>query len=212
MILDYFKSNLLLIIEEMNINLKKYSNEDLKHFADNLFTEADLQARIWYPYRNFAHLNMQGNPKDIHIPSKDFILEVKYLRNFSSAYNSKSNKATWHNAFEKDYNWLINEIKNGKKNKRAFILGWINIDGRNFNNLMQLGIGSGQSPSINKERIILFPFLNYNPNNNRTNSIFYSYMQNNKINSITIPGYGNETVNCLFLGKPQDKFHIAVYF
>ena len=46
-----------------------WTNEQLKEYADHLFTEADLQARIWYPYRNFAYLNMQGNPKDIHIPS-----------------------------------------------------------------------------------------------------------------------------------------------
>lgn len=212
MILDYLKSNLILIIEELNLNLKNYTNEELKEFADHLFTEADLQARIWYPYRNFAHLNMQGNPKDIHIPSKDYIVEIKYLKTFSSAFKSKSNKATWHNAFEKDYNWLVNEIKKGKKNKRAFILGWINIDGRSFNNVMQLGIGTGQTPLINRERIILFPFLNYDPITNRTNSIFYSYAQNSKINSITIPGFGDETVSCLFLGKPSDKFHIAVYF
>lgn len=212
MILDYLKSNLLLIIEELNLNLKNYTNEELKEFADHLFTEADFQARIWHPYRNFAHLNMQGNPKDIHIPSKDYIIEVKYLKAFSSASKSKSNKATWYNAFEKDYTWLVNEIKKGKKNKRIFILGWINVEGRNFNNVMQLGIGTGQTPSINRERIILFPFLNYNPTTNRTNSTFYSYVQNNNINSITIPGFGDETISCLFLGKPTDKFHIAAYF
>lgn len=212
MILDYLKSNLLLIIEELNMNLKNYTNEQLKEYADHLFTEADLQARIWYPYRNFAYLNMQGNPKDIHIPSKDYIIEVKYLRAFSSAYKSKSNKANWSNAFEKDYNWLVSEIKKGKKNKRAFILGWINTEGRKFNNVMQLGSGTGQTPQINSERIILFPFLNYNPITKKTKSVFYSYAQNNNINSITIPGFADETVSCLFLGKPTDKFHIAVYF
>ena len=77
---------------------------------------------------------------------------------------------------------------------------------------MQLGIGTGQTPSINRERIILFPFLNYNPVTKRTNSIFYSYVQNNNVNSITIPGFADETISCLFLGKPTDKFHIAVYF
>lgn len=212
MIIDFIKSTLLLIIEEMNSNLLDYSNDQIRDFADNLFNEADLQALIWYPYRRFAHLNMQGNPRDIHIKSKDYIIEVKYLRNFNSSFKSKTNKATWYNAFEKDYKWLINEIKKGKKNNRAFILGWINVEGRNFNNVMQLGTGSGQAPLINMERIILFPFLNYNPVTRKTNSIFYSYTQNNKINSITIPGFADETVNCLFLGKPTDKFHFAIYF
>lgn len=212
MILDYLKSNLLLIIEELNLTLSNYTNEQLMDFADNLFTEADLQARIWYPYRNFAHLNMQGNPKDIHIPSKDFIIEVKYLRAFNSASKSKTNKANWYDTFDKDYSWLTYEIKQGNKNKRAFILGWINIEGRKFSNVIQLGKRPGKSPAINKERISLFPFVNYDPFNSKTSSVFYSYSQHNKINSIPIPGYGDDTINCLFLGSPSDKFHFAIYF
>lgn len=215
MIDKYLISNCLFIIDEFNDRYQTVCERDkLKDIADLEFCEADLVVRLGYPFRQMANFNMQGNAQDIVVKSKDFIIEVKYLRNFFSKTKSgefRSNKLKWDEAFQKDFNWLCNEIKLGKKGTRAFILGWFNAFER-FSDIMQIGQGKGKNPTINQERINLFPFLNYNPQTNKVNDIFYMYSLAYKELNIRIPGYNNEHASCMFVGKPDDKFHFALYW
>ena len=212
MIKDYFISNCLLIINDLSEYHINKSSEELKDFSDLDFTEADLQMKLCYPLGNMAQLKMQGNHGDIRIPSKDFIVEVKYLRNFNNASNIRNQKTVWGEAFQKDYNWLVEDIKRGKKGQRAFILGWFNIEGRRFSDIMQLGTGNGKNPMINKSRMTYFPFLNYNPNTNKINDISYIYNSHMKEQDIIIPGYNENKVTCMFIGEDKDLFHFALYY
>ncbi|ERI90966.1 hypothetical protein HMPREF1982_03528 [Clostridiales bacterium oral taxon 876 str. F0540] len=218
MIDKYLISTCLFIIDEFNDRFKGISKEKTKEIADTEFTEADLVVRLGYPFKQMANFNMQGTDRDIVVKQKDFIIEVKYLRNFNSYSESskkknktyRSNKTIWEDAFEKDYSWLCNEIKNGKKGNRAFVIGWFNAV-NSFSELMQLGESRGCMPEINKERIQLFPFLKYNPQTNKTKDITYAYNRDFKEYSIHIEGHNYE-VNCMFLGNSEDIFHFAIYF
>lgn len=215
MIDKYLISNCLFIIDEFN---DRYQNihlkGDLKDIADLEFCEADLVVRLGYPFRQMANFNMQGSAKDIVVKSKDFIIEVKYLRNFYNKTNSgnfRSNKLKWSEGFQKDFDWLCKEIETGKKGSRAFILGWFNAFER-FSDIMQIGQGKGQNPIINQERINLFPFLNFDPQTNKVNDITYMYSLAYKELNIRIPGYAEEHVSCMFVGQRDDKFHYALYW
>jgi hypothetical protein len=211
----YLISNCLLIIDEFNEKYKNCSEEKLRDISDLKISEADLVVSVGYPFRQMATFNMQGKSQDIVIESKDFVIEVKYLRNFNSKSNNvgefRSNKLKWEEAFQKDFNWLTNEIKNYKKGKRAFILGWFNVENRNFADIMQLGAGTGKNPLINKERMKLFPFLNYDPKTEKTNDIKYRYGAAYKELTISLPGI-DEHVSCMFVGKETDKFHFVIYW
>lgn len=217
MIEKYLVSTCLFVIDEFNERFINIAKKEIKKIADTEFSEADIVVRLGYPFKQMANFNMQGTDRDIVIKSKDFIIEVKYLRNFTSYSKSnknkkhKSNKTIWNEAFQKDYDWLCNEIKKGKKGNRAFVIGWFNVV-NSFSELMQLGDGKGCVPDINKDRIQLFPFLNYNPNTNKTKDIFYMYSKAFKEESIKILGYDKEVMNCMFLGKQQDIFHFAIYW
>lgn len=160
MIDKYLISNCLFIIDEFNEKFEGLSREELKEFADLDFCEADLVVRLGYPFRQLASFNMQGNSRDIVVKKKDFVIEVKYLRNFESnsanGTKRRSNKLTWEEAFQKDFNWLCNEIVEGKKGHRTFILGWFNAANR-FSEIMQLGQGKGAHPKLNKGKRTIIP-------------------------------------------------------
>ena len=159
MIDKYLVSNCLFIIDEFNEKFKGKDKNSLKTLADTEFNEGDIAIRLGYPFRHMAHFNFQGKSCDIVVKSQDFIIEVKYLRNFKakSKRPSYSNKLIWRDAFQRNYDWLCDEIKRGKKGNRAFILGWFNAVNR-FSEIMQLGESTGQYPDINNERLRLFPF------------------------------------------------------
>lgn len=212
MIDKYLISTCLFIIDEFNERFETKTLDELKLFADMNFCEADLVVRLGYPFRQMASFNMQGTARDIVVPKKDFIIEVKYLRNFTSnsSIKSRAAKIVWEEAFQKDYDWLTNEIISGHKGKRAFVIGWFNAVER-FSQLMQLGEGQGQYPKINQERLRLFPFLTHKADSDRTKDIFYKYEQAFIEKPISIRGY-QEEVTCIFLGKPDDKFHFALYY
>lgn len=215
MIDKYLISYCLSIIDEFNERYKDIDTKCLKDIADLEFNEADLVIRLGYPFRQIANFNMQGNAHDIVVKSKDFIIEVKYLRNFISNSRKlgefRTNKLKWSEAFEKDFNWLNDEIKNGKKGNRAFILGWFNVPERQFGDVMQIGESKGQNPPINKHRIGLFPFLNYTPTTAKVKDIRYRYTCAYKEIHISIPGI-DEQIDCMFIGNEQDVFHFAMYW
>lgn len=211
MIDKYLISTCLFAIDEFNERFENKASEEIKEFADSRFCEADLVVRLGYPFRQMASFNMQGTARDIVVPKNDFIIEVKYLRNFkSNSGKNQSNKAIWENAFQKDYDWLCKEIIGGKKGHRTFVIGWFNAVNR-FSELMQLGEGKGRYPDINKDRLILFPFLTHKAGSTKTKDIFYKYEQAFKEKPIPIPGH-QEEVTCTFLGRESDLFHFAIYY
>lgn len=209
MIDKYLISNCLFIIDEFNERFENTPNELIKEYADLQFCEADLVVRLGYPFRQLASFNMQGTARDIVVPKKDFVIEVKYLRNFKSN-KTRSNKTMWEDAFEKDYEWLCSEIIAGKKGHRAFVIGWFNAVNR-FSEIMQLGEGKGRYPDVNMNRLNLFRFLTCKAGSTKTKDVIYKYEQAYKEKTIPIHGH-QEEVSCIFLGKETDKFHFAIYY
>ena len=207
---QYLISNCLFIIDEFNDRFERIqTKKDLKEIADNGFTEADLVVRLGYPFRQMAKFNMQGpDTRDIVVDSKDFQIEVKFLRNFTSNYGKTSNKITWKD-LDKDFQWLFSEIKKGSKGKRAFVIGWFNSVER-FSQIVQLGKGKGKEPDIDEEKRRVFPFIN--SVGSKTKEIFYMYSSAYEPLTVQIPGYPGVGANCMFFGKGTDKFHIALYW
>ncbi|SCB77393.1 hypothetical protein GA0061094_0417 [[Bacillus] enclensis] len=107
---QYLISNCLFIIDEFNERFNYVNDKsELKDIADSGFSEADLTVRLGYPFRQMAKFNMQGpDTRDIIVDSKDFLIEVKFLRNFQRG-GGKANKITW-KEIKKDFDWLYTEI------------------------------------------------------------------------------------------------------
>ncbi|SFE54980.1 hypothetical protein [Alteribacillus iranensis] len=187
MIEKYLISNCLFIIDEFNERYEKESKEDLKKIADEEYSEADLVVRLGYPFRHMATFNMQGKSKDkgndIVVKKKNFMIEVKLLRNWKSSAGN-SNSMLW-DPIQKDFNWISDEIKKGKQGYRAFVIGWFNAVDR-FSQIVQLGKGSGRFPEIDQEKSDYFPFLN--KRGKKTKDIFYMYPNAYKELTVTIPG------------------------
>lgn len=220
MIEKYFISNCLFLIDEFNDRYANLTKEELKVISDTEYTEADIVVRLGYPFKHMATFNMQGTSKesgsDILVKSKDFRIEVKLPRNYKSGNKNKTScsSSNW-NEMQKDFEWLFSEIKQGKKGQRAFIIGWFNAVDR-FSQIVQLGKSRGKYPEINQDRFQYFPFLNVKTEMPetiyKTKDIIYQWTDAYKELTVRIPGYVDESVNCMFFGKPTDKFLIAMYY
>jgi hypothetical protein len=205
---QYLVSNCLFIVDEFNERFKTNTKEELKEIADSGFSEADLTVRLGYQFRQMAKFNMQGpDTRDIIVDSKDFLIEVKFLRNFKSK-SGTSNKIMW-KEIHKDFEWLFSEKKKGNKGKRSFVIGWFNAVER-FSQIVQLGKGKGGYPDIDEEKVRYFPFLNRS--GPKTKDIFYMYPDAYEILNVQIPGFAGKGANCMFFGKETDKFHMAMYW
>ena len=53
---------------------------------------------------------------------RDFNIEIKFLKNFTSSSDTKSGSKNWC-VFQKDFNWLMDEIDAQNKGKAAFVIG-----------------------------------------------------------------------------------------
>lgn len=179
----------------------------------------DICVRIGYPFKQMAHYTVGDSSKksskvnhDIDIESKDFKIEVKYLKNWKSAAGTSSASKNW-DVYQNDFDWLLYEISNGKKGKRAFIIGWFNCVDR-FSQLIQLGEGkgSGSRPLASERKICYFPFLRRMTIPTHTTDLVYNY--NGAYRPLTANLIGNiETeLNCYFLGNEKDTFHFAIYY
>ena len=129
---EYLELICSLLIDQFNVRYEHYSLDELKKEANEIYVERDWVYKIGEHFKDLAYyeipnLNSSQKHHDIGIPSKDFIIEIKYLKNWEAASQSKSrsNSKVW-KEFEKDFQWLAEEIKSGKKGKRAFILIWCN--------------------------------------------------------------------------------------
>ena len=208
MIEKYLVSTCLFVIDEMNERFEGVTNDKLKDVADS-FTEADLVVRLGYPFKSMANFST-GKGADILLKTKtrDFEIQVKYLKNYDSEKGTRSNKSNW-KALQKDFDWLTSQIIEGNKNNRAIVLGWFTGNER-FSQIAQLGKGTGRYPLIDETKKKYFPFLN--PSSSRVTDISYQYSDAYNIQSIHIPGHTETGINCMFLGSKTDKFHFAIYW
>ncbi|TFE00668.1 hypothetical protein [Jeotgalibacillus salarius] len=211
MIEKYLVSNCLFILDEFNERYKALSRQELKDISNNEYSEADIVVRLGYPFKHMATFNMQGKSKasgnDIVVKEKDFNIEVKLLKNYKSK-GGNSNSTGW-NEIERDFDWLLNERKAGKKGKRAFVIGWFNVVDR-FSQIVQLGKTRGAHPEIDYRRMNYFPFLN--STGERTKDIIYMYSEAFEETSVKSLHYGEDSVKCMFFGRKADVFHIAIYW
>lgn len=214
---QYLLSTCLFIIDELNEQYNKLTKEDLKIIADEKFNEMDITVRLGYPFKQMVHYTVGDSKRigsklnhDLFIESKDFKIETKYLKNWSSGSGTKSVSKTW-GEYQQDFDWLFEEINNGYKNKRAFVIGWFNcVD--SISQYLQLGSGVGSKPLINEERVAYFPFLRKLKSPTYTSDLVYNYERAYKELSIDLIGNTNPNCNCLFLGNENDVFHFAVFY
>lgn len=216
----YLYSTCLFIIDEFNERYKNIpvQSSELKFEADICYSEADLVVRLGYPFRQMANFSLKTSKgkessfNDIIVRERDFRIEVKFIRNSKGKNGSYNVHYNW-TPIEKDLNWLIEEIRNGKKDKRAFIIGWFNST-KHFSDLMQLGEGGGRYPSLNIERMKYFPFIGYDEKTNDLKSVEYDFRCAYSPIQLHLPSLqlSGNSVNCLFLGEPDDKFFFALYY
>jgi len=218
----YLVSTCLFVIDDFNAqykNIEKPHCEKMRLEANTGYTEADLVVRIGYPFRQMANFIMQSSlgkknesnqGNDIVIKDMDFRIEVKYVKQNKSEGMKFTNHANW-GPIEKDFNWLIDEMQKGNKGKRAFIIGWFNcVD--TFADQIQLGERQGRLQTIDLEKIKFFPFLSYDPKSKNTKTVAFRYDNAFLEFPLNIPNLVGKPICCLFLGEPEDKFHIALYY
>jgi hypothetical protein len=218
----YLLSTCLFVIDDFNMQYKDKAvrSSELKAEADTCYTEADLVVRLGYPFRQMANFSLKtskgkgGEFNDIIVKDRDFRIEVKYIRNSKSANKSAAYSVhrNW-DKIEEDINWLIEEVKRGHKGKRAFVIGWFNTTER-FSDQMQLGKGGGRYPVINTERMKYFPFLGYDEKTCNMLTVKYNYSSAYSPIPLPLPSLAlfGLSVECLFLGEAEDKFHFAIYY
>ncbi len=215
---QYLLSTCLFIIDELNELYSNCTKEELKAIADEKYNEMDITVKLGYPFRQMIHYTVgdfsKKGPKsnhDLYVETKDFKIEVKYLKNWTSGTGkTKSASKTW-GEYQKDFDWLIEEIQAGNKNKRAFVIGWFNCV-KSFSQYMQLGMGAGSHPIINEERVAYFPFLRKLKAPTYTTDLVYNYECAYKELSLNLIGETSPNCNCLFLGNEKDTFHFAIYY
>lgn len=215
---QYIISTCLFITDELNAQYKGLTPQELKIIADEKFNEMDITVKIGYPFRNTAHYTVGDTVKsgqaksnhDIFVESKDFKIEIKYLKNWKSASKTSSNSALW-STYQADFDWLFSEIDNGYKDKRAFVIGWFNCV-EYFAQLIQLGEGSGKSPLVNEKRVCYFPFLRKTAHPTYTRDLAYNYSLAYEEQAVSLISKTQGDYRCVFIGNETDVFHFAVYY
>ena len=214
---QYLLSTCLYTIDELNEQYGRLTKEELKSIADDKFNEMDITVRLGYPFKQMVHYTVgDAKPKgskvnhDLYVESKEFKIEIKYLKNWKSNVGTSSNNKTW-DEYQKDFNWLIEEIQGGYKHKRAFVIGWFNcVD--SISRYLQLGSGKGSKPLVNEERVAYFPFLRKTKVPTYTTDLVYNYESAYEVLALNLIGEHNPNVNCMFLGQKTDVFHFAIFY
>ena len=93
---QYLLSTCLFTIDELNEQYGGLSKEELKQIADDKYNEMDITVRLGYPFKQTVHYTVGDGKKngskvnhDLYVESKDFKIEIKYLKNWKS--NSGTN-------------------------------------------------------------------------------------------------------------------------
>lgn len=214
---QYLLSTCLFTIDELNEQYSNLTKEELRSVADTKFNEMDITVRLGYPFKQMVHYTVGDGKRsgskvnhDLYIESKDFKIEVKYLKNWKCTSGTNSNSKTWAE-YQKDFDWLIEEIEQGHKHKRAFVIGWFNcVD--SISQYLQLGVGAGSKPLINEERVSYFPFLRKTKAPTYTTDLTYNYDRAYGELALDLIGQHNPNCNCLFLGCESDVFHFAIFY
>ena len=215
---QYLLATGLHMIDEFNEKFKDITKEELKNIADKNYNEMDMIVRVGYPFKETVHYSMGDSKKnseqkrahDLIIESKDYQIDIKYLKNWSSSSNGRSNSKTW-DEFQRDFDWLYEEIEMGNKGKRAFIICWFNcVD--SLSQYIQLGEGKGMAPKINMDRYQYFPFLSCGGKDDFAKNFVYDYSL--AYSSLTVHTFNKsrQTCDCMFIGNEEDCFHVAIYF
>lgn len=214
----YLIADCLFIIDEFNVVYEKYTLEELKKEADESFNEMDITVRLGYPFKQNAHYTSgdkkQGENKkvnhDLYIINHDFKIEIKYLKNWNSASDTRTSSKTW-KEFQKDFDWLMNEIDAGNNGKVAFVIGWFNCV-KSFSQLMQIGTGRGAYPMVDERKLAYFPFLARECEPAKTRDLIYQYSGAYKEYTLNQIGTRTGDYHCIFLGRATDRFHFAIYY
>lgn len=221
---QYLISTCLFTIDQFDEMYLTESQDDLKPIANNTYNEMDITVKLGLPFGLLAHYTTatgKGEAKpeaapgfktnhDIHVPSKDFQIEVKYLRTWDKPTGNKATSGNW-SRFQLDMDWLIHEIKSGKKGNRAVVLGWFNcVD--NFSSLMQIGMKKGRYPDADERKICYLPFLKKAKVPTKTTDMGCNYSLAYKPLPLNLIGTDRTDCDCLFLGNPDNKFHFAIYY
>jgi hypothetical protein len=219
MINEYLRIFCLSIIDDLNEKHKDVPSrtDKLKQISKE-YSETDFAFRLGYFFRERATFEQKETKKDsestihghndIYVPSKDFKIEVKFAKSHKSEDGKDNNKLPWNQVIP-DFRWLENEIVNGKKYKRAFVIGWFNT--AELNKLIQLGEGRGGAPTFPFDKAVLFPFVTYDTVSKRTDTIIINYDLAGKSLPVEIPEF-NGVMNCIFLGQREDLFHTVIYY
>lgn len=213
---QYLLSTCLFTIDELNEQYRGLSKEALKEIADNKYNEMDITVRLGYPFKQMVHYTVgDGNNgskvnHDLYVESKDFKIEIKYLKNWKSQSGTNSASKPWAE-YQKDFDWLIEEIEKGYKHKRAFVIGWFNcVD--SITRFLQLGTSPGHKSLVNEEWLAYFPFLRKTKVPTYNSDIVYNYDKAYTELSLDLIGETIPNCNCLFLGNEDDVFHFAVFY
>lgn len=223
-IAQYLISDCLIIIKRFNAKYGLLPKPELKEISDIVFSEWDIMSKIGSRFEDMVHYGAGGSSiisngttknqckfnHDIFVEDLDYLIEIKYLKNWKSQSGNHSSSKNWEE-YQQDFDWLINEIQLGNKYKRAFIIGWFNcVD--TIAQYIQLGEGTGCRPLLSEKKFAYFPFLRKTKTPTRTYDIEYNYGLAYKELSLNLIGNQDSDCNCLFLGKPTDVFHFAIYY
>lgn len=218
---QYLVANCLYMIDEFNMLYKGWDRPELKIEADEKFNEMDITVRLGYPFKQNAHYTAGGSGRlkkaqkinhDLYIGQRDFQIEVKYLKNWISSANTRAASKNW-SVFQQDFDWLMDEIDNGKNGKVAFVIGWFNcVD--SFSQLIQLGTGSGAYPLADERKLSYFPFLIKKDENapKQTKNLTYDYVNAYTESPVRTSFKRKGKYRCMFIGGEDDKFHVALYY
>lgn len=215
---QYLLSTCLFTIDELNEQYKALDKEQLKKVADEEFNEMDITVRLGYPFKQMVHYTVGDSKRqnskvnhDLYVRSKDFKIEIKYLKNWKSGIGTNSASKNW-DEYQKDFDWLIEEIKDGYKHKRAFVIGWFNcVD--SISRYLQLGTGRGSKPLVSENKLAYFPFLRRLRAPTHTTHLIINYDSAYKELSLNLIGEEiGPTCNCMFLGNEKDVFHFAIFY
>mgnify|MGYP003213419504 FL=1 len=105
---EYLELICSLLIDQFNVRYEHYSFDELRNEANERYVERDWVYKIGEYVKDLEYYeipNWDSNQKhhDIGIPSKDFIIEIKYLKNWKSAAKGKSTSSANWKDFEKDF-------------------------------------------------------------------------------------------------------------
>lgn len=214
---QYLVATCLHTIDELNEQYGNLSKEELKVIADQKFNEMDVTVLLASPFKQRVHYTVgDANKKgskvnhDLYVEAKDFKIEVKYLKNWKSDAGTYSNSKRWAE-YQKDFDWLAEEIKNGAKEKRAFVIGWFNcVD--TISRFIQLGTSRGNKSPISEEKVAYFPFLKRPHSQACTTDLTYIYERAYAPMPLNLIGKDVDNMDCIFLGNEDDVFHFAIYY